>query len=295
LRALAAVLLLPTALSVQVVSGAGAAKAISPAAVSQGLAFDTCAYISHATLDAWDNYSPYWAIGIYIAGNTANKPGGCGLTNMRTADLNYAESDRVGIIPIVDDLQPPCMGYTFPISYDGNTAFSQGVTTGNNSVASASSKYGLGYHSVLYLDIENWNHVAGSACDYSVDQYVSGWDYALSTHGIYSGVYFNGVGSDANSKWSSLSHPPNDVWGVDWTDVAPNPVTHIAGLSDNLWPAVGVNGSTGHRMHQYYSDDVKGNNDTWGGVTLHVDRDCMSGPVNGYTNNGTCIGGPTTP
>ena len=82
---------------------AAAAAVAATGKVLTGMAFDTCAAPSVASMSAWRK-SPYAAVGIYIGGSMR----ACGDGNLSASWVSTVTSQGWGLIPIYVGLQAPC-------------------------------------------------------------------------------------------------------------------------------------------------------------------------------------------
>jgi hypothetical protein len=228
--------------------------------VSQQKGFDTCTAPSLSTMQQWWTYSPYWDIGIYIGG--ANR--GCSQPNLTASWVSSAHSQGWSFYLIWVGPQAPCTSFRSRFSYDTATARQQGRNEADSAVWAA---YALGFtgYNVYYYDLEGYN-TADTACRDAAKAFVDGWVERIRTYWREkAGVYGAGC-SSAVRDWATIANVPDDVWIAHWNN-DPD-VWGLACVSNSLW----VNHQ---RLHQYAGNVTE----TWGGVTLLIDRDCADGLV----------------
>jgi hypothetical protein len=112
---------------------------------------------------------------------------------------------------------------------------------------------------------------SSSTCSQSVESFVSSWTAELHKKGYVSGIYGSSASTIADQASVYLNrafHPPDDVWFAHWN-----------GCATDLDPTYFPNQYwTNHqRLHQYSANVTE----TWGGVTLNIDRDYDNGAVVG--------------
>ena len=242
-----------------------------PPGTFTGLGFDTCAAPTTATMGAWLS-SPYRAIGIYIGGENI----GCAQRNLTASWVSSVGNSGWHLAPLYVGLQAPCTSATRVsfLSGDPGTAYGQGA---NDAILAArdSVALGLGPGSPIYLDLEAYD-VNDSACAVATMSYVNGWDLTLAQGGYLSGVY-SSAASGIVDLATEVSNPgfylPNAIWIADWNGIASvygNPY-----IADNLW-------ADHQRLHQYWSDDSNGSGpESYGGVTIDIDRNAVDAPLAG--------------
>jgi len=244
-----------------------------PPGTFTGLGFDTCGAPSSSTMAAWLN-SPYRAIGIYIGGETR----GCAQPNLTTSWVSSVTNSGWHLAPLYVGLQAPCANQGFApdqyFSEDPATAAYQG-TVDAIYAARESFALGLGPGNPIYLDLESYN-TNDSTCVFAAMNFVNGWDTSLAQGGYLSGVYSSaasGIADLAAEVSNPGMHLPNAIWIADWNG---NPSVYgDPFIADDLW-------SNHQRLHQYWSDDSNGSGpETYGGVTIDIDRDAVDAPMAG--------------
>ncbi|MFJ3205945.1 glycoside hydrolase domain-containing protein [Streptomyces sp. NPDC086989] len=214
-----------------------------------GPGFDTCSAPSSAAMKAW-TASPYRAVGIYIGGRNR----GCPIQPQLTSGwVSEQVTNGWHLLPIFVDLQA---GGISPAN-----AFAQGRESADAAVADA---VGLGLTAdtgtVIYNDMENYTDPTYRS---RVLDYLSGWSKRLHERGYRAGVYAgsqSGVRDLASVANDSRYTKPDVVWSANWNlkaDVS-DPSMNLPG--PGYWP--------GQRIHQYRGEVT----DTYGGVSIHIDR-----------------------
>ncbi|HQY97483.1 MAG TPA: DUF1906 domain-containing protein [Phycicoccus sp.] len=268
-----------------------ARSAETPAAVGKplfgGMAFDACNAPSTATMQAW-RQSPYAAVGIYTSGSMRACPFQGG-----TAWINSVVSQGWGLIPIHVGLQAPCVTQTglSLVSRDLATARSQGRSEAS-AAAAALGKLGLGAGTVVYLDLESYS-MTDTNCSTVTVAFTSEWTKELHQRGYLSGVY-GGAGSLMRDLTKAIQQrdpsfqPPDHIWVAHWNQLQTTRDTYSPQYyPDYYW--------TNHqRLHQYSGDTQE----TWGGVSLHIDRNWVDATLPGnatQTAYGANTLGPGSP
>jgi hypothetical protein len=248
------------------------ATAAGPAAPGSftGYGFDACVAPSQTVMDAWNQRSPYTAIGIYISGDSRY----CGdkdQPNLSKAWVAKNAANGWRFIPIHVGRQSPCFKNNpkskvqkLHMSKVVATARSQARSEAAQTVA-ALKKYGFGAGSTTYLDLE-W-YARTKACDNIVLEFSDAWTEYLHTKGFKSGVYSSGsaaikVIDEARKADRKNFTLPDNMW-IAWT----NKKANTAGgpyLSDDGW-------AKHQRLHQFEN----GVNVTYGGHKLNIDKDFL--------------------
>jgi Domain of unknown function (DUF1906)/Putative peptidoglycan binding domain len=254
-------------------AGATAARNVATPGNFLGFGFDQCLAPSQRAMDAWLADSPYLAAGIYISGDSR----GCRKQpNLTSAWVSTQLSKGWKLLPITVGPQAPCnprfprygkdrVIYGAPGS-DGTFAKArrQGAAEARDAVTAA-TKLGIVAGSTLWYDLESFDQTR-KRCRNASLSFLSGW-----TSGLHALHYVSGFYSSAGSG----------IWAVDRARVRS---PHRYTLPDRIWIARWdgkANTSTsyirpdgwvpGNRMKQY----VGGHNETWGGVTINIDRDFL--------------------
>jgi peptidoglycan hydrolase-like protein with peptidoglycan-binding domain len=240
----------------------------------RGFGFDQCLAPTQHAMDAWLNHSPFLAVGIYTSGASRACRSQPNLTpTWITTQLHKGWK----LLPITLGPQAPC-NPRFPryghdrviINKPGTSgrysrARKQGYAEAGTAVAAA-AKLGISPGSTLWYDLEGFDQT-NARCTKSSLSFLSGW-----TNGIHARHYVSGVYSSAGSGIWALDqarmhdpkayHLPDQIWIARWDGVADTSTTYIGPRG---W-------RPGGRMKQY----LGGHNETWGGVTINIDRDFLS-------------------
>ncbi|MET8330489.1 glycoside hydrolase domain-containing protein [Streptomyces sp. NPDC005181] len=259
-------------------ASAGQARAMSASAVAPqpgtytGLGFDPCAAPSNAQMSAW-SASPFRAIGVYISGISA----ACDQPNLTAPWIQTQTSAGWHITPIHVGLQAPCNNYSHKVSYTLSTAASQGHAEAQESI-SAAAALGLPQGSVLYNDMEAYDQT-NTACSDAVMTFLSAWTEELHANGYLSGVYSSAASgmADLAGKYSGSTYTmPDHIWFARWNGAADTDAKPY--VPDAYW-------ASHQRIHQLTGDT----DETWGGVTINIDRDYLDvgqGPFAGSCSAG---------
>ncbi|GIF86218.1 glycoside hydrolase domain-containing protein [Catellatospora bangladeshensis] len=223
-----------------------------------GKGFDTCTAPAQSAMNAWRNSSPYRAVGIYISGTSRS----CAQPNLTATWVTNQTNNGWRLIPIELGYQAPCGTRTPKMSSNTTTARSQGVTAANSAV-SAAQALGIGAGSTIYNDIEHYPTTA--SCRAAVLSFLSGWTEQLHARGYLSGMYSSGSSGirDVCAEHDNPAYTRIDqLWIAWWNGVADTDAGTYC--DDAYW-------ANHQRLHQYAGDV----NETWGGVTMHIDRNYL--------------------
>jgi peptidoglycan hydrolase-like protein with peptidoglycan-binding domain len=276
LRPLLAATALAVVASVTTPTGAGTAatsNVVTPGNF-RGFGFDQCLAPSQRAMNAWLSHSPFLAVGIYTSGASR----GCrSQPNLTPAWVTTQLRNGWKLLPITLGPQAPC-NPRFPrygndrvirnepgSSGRYNKARKQGYAEAGTAVGAA-RKLGISAGSTLWYDLEGFDQT-NPRCTNASLAFLSGW-----TRGVHDLHYVSGVYSSAGSGMSALDHArmnnptlyhlPDQIWIARWDGKANTSTSYLRG--DGWRP--------GGRMKQY----VGGHNETWGGVTINIDRDFLA-------------------
>jgi hypothetical protein len=237
-----------------------------------GFGFDQCNTPSQKAMDAWLDNSPFLAVGIYISGASracSKQP------NLTPAWVTTQLRDGWRLLPIDVGPQAPCNSrYRHskkPLIRNNpgkdrsfSLARQQGAAEARSTVKAAQA-LGISAGSTLWYDLENFDQTNTRCKDASL-AFLSGW-----TRGLHALHYVSGVYSSAGSGIWSLDQArvktpgkyllPDRIWIARWDGQANTSTSYIR--PDGWVP--------GNRMKQY----VGGHDETWGGVTINIDRDYL--------------------
>lgn len=240
--------------------------AIYTGSALSGEGVDACSYYSSSTWNAFFLKPHMWGLGFYIGGETASAVG-CYIAS--SAWVNNLNQDWYAM-PIWDGLQAPCSGNTERMSSTPSTAGSEGSAAASHAIAAAQS-LGIGATNIIYLDMEAYS----STCVTPVRYFADGWVEKLHASGYKAGIYGSAC-SPNMTTYASISHPPDDVWVADYNNVDSASTSSVSCVSTSDW--------TGQRrIHQYHGTI----NQSYNGVTVSVDKDCVYGYVDGQALSST--------
>jgi hypothetical protein len=233
------------------------------ASLYTGGGFDTCAAPTVAQMAEWLN-SPYRSIGIYIGG--VNRA--CGDGNLSARWVSTVEAQGWHLVPLYVGLQAPCASQGGLAAIDAASAGVEGIQAADDAVARAAS-FGLPAGSPIYFDMEAYGSVP--SCSQTVETFLNSWTAELHKRGYLSGVYGSSASTIADQATLYLNtayQRPDDIWFAHWngcaTDLDPSYFPNQYWLNHQ-------------RLHQYVGNTTE----TWGGVTLAIDRDYDNGAVVG--------------
>ncbi|MGH3334557.1 MAG: glycoside hydrolase domain-containing protein [Nocardioides sp.] len=266
---------------VALLTGLAATLTVTPAQASTivtpgnftGYGFDQCLAPSQGAMDAWLKNSPFLAVGIYISGDSRacrSQP------NLTRTWVNTQLRKGWRLLPITLGPQASC-STRFPRYRNDETinprpgangkygrARVQGRAEAAKAVAAANA-LGLAPRSTLWYDIEGFDHTR-TRCRESALAFLSGWTFKLHELNYVSGVY-SSVGSgikmldDARVNRPGAFNLPDMIWLARWDGKANTSSSYIR---DDGW-------RPGGRVKQYQG----GHNETWGGVTINIDRNFL--------------------
>lgn len=244
-----------------------------------GLGFDQCNAPSQSAMSAWTKSSPFRSVGIYISGNSRACKTQANLTPTWVSTQLAAGWQ---LLPI--DIGPQASCSTRYPRYSTSVDPKINASTTNNYAAaraqavaeadksvSAASALGIVPGSGIFYDIEAWNTATSSTCNGSALAFLGAWTDELHAHGYRSGIYSSGASGVRlldNQRVASgnTTSMPDMLWIADWNGKADVSSTYVR--SDG-WMPYG-------RVHQYQG----GHNETWGGVTINIDRNYLQlGPA----------------
>ncbi|WP_310962030.1 glycoside hydrolase domain-containing protein [Nocardioides terrisoli] len=247
-----------------------------------GKGFDQCNAPSQYAMDRWRAKSPYRAVGIYISGNSRycrDQP------NLNATWVTNQLQNGWHLLPITLGPQASCQprfpryGANVDPTIDPHSAYTyaaarrQAQTEAATAVATAKS-LGIVPGSTLFYDIEAFDLNSSTGCTESAKWFLSTWSNTLHRNGYLSGVY-SSAGSAIMMLDQVRQNPPAGyvlpdlIWLARWNGRASTSATHY--LSNTGW-------ADHQRVKQYQG----GHDETWGGVTINIDRDYLdvrNGPV----------------
>ena len=257
------------AATLAVASPADAGNRVTPGSFT-GYGFDQCTAPTQKAMDAWLTSSPYWAVGIYISGDSR----GCtSQPNLTPTWVSTQLARGWRLLPITLGPQAWCTTrerYLHQVrinpSSSGSyaTARRQGAAEASKTVAAA-QRLGISAGSTLWYDIEAFS-ITRTDCRESALSFLSAWTGQLHTLGYVSGIYSSGASGikmldDARATRPGTYTMPDRLWVADWNGRAETASGYVR--SDG-WAAR-------QRVHQYRG----GHNETYGGVTINIDNNWL--------------------
>ncbi len=236
-----------------------------------GYGFDQCLAPTSEQMDVWMDHSPFTAVGIYISGNSRacrNQP------NLTPEWITHQLENRWRLLPITLGPQASCLS-RFPrydddptINPDSTDGYAKARAQGRAEAAKtvkAAKALTIAPGSTMWYDLEGFD-VSNDRCRESALRFLHAWTRALHDLGFKSGVY-SSAGSgikmldDARMTRGNRITLPDYIWIARWDGVADTSTSYI---SEDGW-------RPGGRLKQYQG----GHNETWGGVTINIDRNFL--------------------
>jgi hypothetical protein len=237
----------------------------NPGFVYTGLGFDACTAPSASQMSAW-LASPFRAVGIYIGG--ANR--GCSQPNLTASWVSTVLTQGWKLIPIYVGLQAPCSTLN-AAKIDPATATAQGAAAATDAMNRATA-LGIGAQRPLFFDMEAYNN-SDASCVAAVRAFVSGWAGQLH-QGSYLAGFYSSVASGIADQAAIATNPAYNhldvIWFAHWNDDPSVNEPNKAWLPDHLW-------ADHQRIHQYRG----GQPETFGGITINIDRNYVDAQVVG--------------
>jgi hypothetical protein len=231
-----------------------------------GYGFDQCTAPTQKAMDAWLTSSPYWAVGIYISGDSracTSQP------NLSPTWVGTQLANGWRLLPITLGPQAWCTTrerylHQVRINPSASGSYSAARSQGRAEAAKtvgAAQALGISPGSTLWYDIEAFS-ISKTDCRESVLTFLSGWTEQLHAQGYVSGVYSsaasgNKILDDARATRPGVHVMPDHLWIADWNGRADTGSSYLR--SDGWMPH--------RRVHQYRG----GHNETYGGVTINID------------------------
>jgi peptidoglycan hydrolase-like protein with peptidoglycan-binding domain len=238
-----------------------------------GYGFDQCLTPTQAKMDAWLTSSPFLGVGVYISGNSRacrSQP------NLTASWVSTQLSKGWRILPITLGPQASCQP-RFPRYNDDPTinpsstddyaaARGQGRLEAGRAVAAANA-LGIVPGSTLFYDLEGFD-LSNTACRASALRFVDAWTVRLHELGFVSGFYSSASSGikmvdDVRVNYPGRFTLPDHLWIARWDGEA-NTSTESQYLRSDGWMP--------HRRVKQYQG---GHNETWGGVTINIDRNWL--------------------
>lgn len=238
-----------------------------------GYGFDQCVGPTQQAMNTWLRTSPFLAVGIYISGDSR----GCRSQPNLTPKW-VATQLRKGwrLLPITLGPQASCHP-SFP-RYADDEAIKSKPGKGKHykparrqarreavKAVAAADRLGIVKNSTLWYDLEGFD-LTNTRCRESALAFLSAWTAKLHSLDYVSGVY-SSAGSgikmldDARVNRPDKVTLPDQIWIARWDGRANTQTDYIR--NDGWLP--------GGRVKQYQG----GHNETWGGVTINIDRNWL--------------------
>ena len=257
---------LVTGLVTGVLPASPAAAVVTPGNLT-GYGFDQCTAPSQRAMNAWLSSSPYWAVGIYISGDSR----GCrSQPNLSRTWVRRQAAHGWRLLPITLGPQAWCTTrerYLHQVRISPRTAGgyararAQGRAEANRTIGAA-RRLGISRAQHAVVRPRGVRH-RPTACRESALGFLSAWSTQLHRHRYVSGVYSSAASGiamldDARVRRPGRYRMPDRVWIGDWN-----------GRADTSSSYVRSSGWTPHRrVHQYRG----ARNERYGRVTINVDR-----------------------
>jgi hypothetical protein len=233
-----------------------------------GYGFDQCVAPSQQAMDRWLATSPYWAVGIYIAGGSRACPD---QPNLTRSWVSTQLRNGWRLLPLTVGPQAACNGrYKKPTrivsdpAHNYAAARKQGRAEAGSTVRAAKA-LGITARSTLWYDIEAFS-ISGARCRESAIAFLSSWTRRLHALHYVSGVYSSAASGikmlDDIVGRSGRNAVPDRVWIADWNGKAD---IYSSYVRSTTW-------MPHRRVHQFRG----GHSETYGGVTINIDSNFMS-------------------
>lgn len=233
-----------------------------------GYAFDACLAPSQSAMDAWLERSPYWGVGVYVAG--ANRF--CADQPHLTADWVRKQTKKGWrILPLTVGRQASCFVSSRPgltrIDPDPADSYAKAERQGRKEARktlAASARLGFAKGSTHWLDIEAFD-ITDTHCRRSMLAFTSGWTKRLHSKGYTSGYYSSAASGITALEGARTQSPgsyrlPDQVWIAHWNG---KPTAATSYLPASAW--------RDQRVRQYLGD----HDETHGGVRINIDSNWM--------------------
>lgn len=253
----AAALLAPIATAPATQSAVAADNIPAPGTYT-GPGFDACTAPPQNLMTTWLSASPYRAVGIYTSGINRF----CTQPALTATWVSTQQAAGWHLLPIHMGLQPYCTTSSKEFRFNATTAASSGRAAAIDAVAAARA-LGLASETAIFLDVEAYS-TTDATCRTAVLTYQSAWTSQLHDLGFLSGFY-SSLASGVADQVAAYSSPswvrPDYLWFARYDGVAT--VSNPA-IPESYWPH--------RRIKQYQSPAQTGGPETWGGLSLSVDR-----------------------
>ncbi len=236
-----------------------------------GYGFDQCLAPTQSAMNAWLRHSPFWAVGIYISGESRacrDQP------NLTPAWISKQLKNGWRLLPITLGPQASCSDrfprYGTDETIDPRSASSYGAARAQGrreavDAVGVARSLGIVEGSTLWYDLEAYD-IGNLHCRESALSFTSAWTRKLHRLGYVSGVYSSAASHILAMDDARVDRPgrfalPDRIWIARWDGVANTSTSYIR--EDGWRP--------GGRMKQYRGPDKE----THGGVTIDIDRNYL--------------------
>jgi hypothetical protein len=224
-------------------------------------------------MNTWLKHSPFLSVGIYISGDSR----GCrSQPNLSKRWVSTQLRKGWRLLPITLGPQASCSPHfprygndeTIKPARGSNDRYTAARRQGSAEAAktvSAAKALGIVEGSTLWYDLEGFDHTRRD-CRESAIAFLHAWTRKLHALDYVSGVY-SSAGSgikmldDARVNRPDAFTLPDRIWIARWDGKANTSTSYIR--KDGWRP--------GGRVKQY----MGGHNETWGGVTINIDRNYL--------------------
>jgi peptidoglycan hydrolase-like protein with peptidoglycan-binding domain len=235
-----------------------------------GYGFDQCVAPTQESMDVWLEHSPFWAVGIYISGDSRfcrDQP------NLTPEWVDTQLDNGWRLLPITLGPQAWCTTRDRylkqeRISPDPDRDYAKARRQGRREATETvgvAQGLGISAGSTLWYDIEAFD-IGRRHCRESALSFLSAWTDKLHDLGYVSGVYSSAASGMRMLDNARVNRPgrftlPDQVWIADWN-----------GKDDVYSEYIRDDGWMPHaRVHQYRG----GHNETHGGVTINIDSNFL--------------------
>ena len=246
---------------------ASAANVVTPGNFT-GYGFDQCTAPTQSSMDAWLTSSPYWAVGIYVSGDSR----GClSQPNLTPTWISTQLAKGWRLLPITLGPQAWCTTrdrylHQVRINPSSTDAYSAARAQGRaeaDKTVSAVTALGIAPGSSLWYDLEAFD-ISKTDCRESALSFLSAWTNRMHYRGFVSGVYSSGASGikmldDARVLRPGKYAMPDQIWIADWNYDATTASSYVR--------------SGGWSPHKRVHQSRGGHDETWGGVTINIDND----------------------
>ena len=236
-----------------------------------GYGFDQCLAPSQSAMNSWLHSSPFWAVGIYISGESR----GCrSQPNLTPSWVSTQLANGWQLLPITLGPQASCStrfpryGTDETINPNPTSRYRAARAQGRREAADATSvasRLGIVPGSTLWYDLEAYD-ISRTDCRESALAFISGWTTKLHALGYVSGVYSSAASGIKALDDARVNRPgtwtlPDRIWIADWDQ---NANTSSRYVRSDGW-------QSGGRVKQYRGDHTE----THGGVTIAIDSNFL--------------------